>query len=100
MPRIGSSSRPKNYEASVERRQENSMPRPRFLLTVLFVATSLWITVVFVSAGAVPSAAAEHYSATMINVNNGAAGRIDITVDRWSSDAHRNALLATARQHA
>jgi hypothetical protein len=34
----------------------------------------------------------ERYSATALNINNGSAGSIDITVDRWSTDKERDAL--------
>lgn len=35
----------------------------------------------------------ERFTAAAINVNRGAAGNIDIQVDRWSSDAERNKLI-------
>jgi hypothetical protein len=34
----------------------------------------------------------ERYSATAININNGSAGNIDITIDRWSTDKQRDNL--------
>jgi hypothetical protein len=36
----------------------------------------------------------EKFTAAAMNINNGAAGTIDITVTRWSSDSQRDALLA------
>jgi len=36
----------------------------------------------------------EKYTATAMNINNGRAGNIDITVSRWSSDKQRDALIA------
>jgi hypothetical protein len=35
----------------------------------------------------------EHFTAAAINTNRGAAGNIDIQVDRWSSDAERDKLI-------
>ena len=35
----------------------------------------------------------ERYMATAMNINNGKAGNIDITIERWSTDAQRNALM-------
>ena len=37
---------------------------------------------------------AERYRAAALNVNNGSAGNIDITVDRWSTDKQRDALMS------
>jgi hypothetical protein len=34
----------------------------------------------------------ERYSATALNINNGSAGTIDITVNRWSTDKERDRL--------
>ena len=68
------------------------MPRYRSLSIALFVVASILLGF------ARPSSAAEHYTAAMFNINNGAAGRIDITIDRWSSDAQRNTLMATLEQ--
>jgi len=39
---------------------------------------------------------AERYTASAININNGEAGNIDITVNRWSTDTQRDALMALA----
>jgi hypothetical protein len=36
----------------------------------------------------------EHFTASAINMNRGAAGNIDIVVNRWSSDAERDKLIA------
>jgi hypothetical protein len=36
----------------------------------------------------------EKFTATAMNVNNGQAGNIDITVSRWSTDKQRDALMA------
>jgi len=40
----------------------------------------------------------ERYSASAININNGQAGNIDITVNRWSTDQQRDRLMAVAVQ--
>jgi hypothetical protein len=40
----------------------------------------------------------ERYSAVAMNINNGRAGNIDITVNRWSTDKQRDALMAVVRQ--
>jgi hypothetical protein len=40
----------------------------------------------------------ERYTASAMNLNNGAAGNIDITVERWSSDKQRDALMAVMLQ--
>ena len=37
----------------------------------------------------------EHFTAAAINTNRGAAGNIEIQVDRWSSDAERDKLVNT-----
>jgi hypothetical protein len=39
----------------------------------------------------------ERYTASAMNINNGAAGNIDITIDRWSSDAQREKLMEVVR---
>jgi hypothetical protein len=36
----------------------------------------------------------ERYTAAAININNGRAGNIDITVDKWSTDKQRDALVS------
>jgi hypothetical protein len=38
----------------------------------------------------------ERWTANAMNINNGRAGNIDITVNRWSTDAQRDALVAVA----
>lgn len=64
----------------------------RLLLTgLLGVVTSTAIVSVVVAG----LAAAEHYTAAAFNMNNSAVGHIDITVTQWSTDAQRDALLAT-----
>ena len=40
----------------------------------------------------------ERYTATAMNINNGQASNIDITVNRWSTDKQRDALMAAVTQ--
>ena len=40
----------------------------------------------------------ERYTAAAININNGKADNIDITVNRWSTDKQRDALMSVAKQ--
>jgi len=37
----------------------------------------------------------ERFTASAININNGQAGNIDITVNRWSTDSQRDQLMKT-----
>jgi hypothetical protein len=39
------------------------------------------------------------YTAAAFNLNRGAAGSIEIVVDRWSSDADRDRLISALRDH-
>ena len=69
------------------------MPRPfRFttsLLTAIGAATLLTL-----AAHAQTMGTPERYTASAFNLNNGRAGTIDITVNRWSTDKQRDALMA------
>jgi hypothetical protein len=47
-----------------------------------------------ISAFAQTNGTPARYSAVAINMNNGSAGNIDITVNRWSTDKERDALMA------
>jgi hypothetical protein len=40
----------------------------------------------------------ERFTATAMNINNGRAGTIDITVNRWSTDKQRDQLMQVAAQ--
>ncbi len=40
----------------------------------------------------------ERFTASAININNGRADNIDITVNRWSSDKQRDALMAVVQK--
>jgi hypothetical protein len=44
------------------------------------------------------SGAPERYSASAINTNNGTVNDIDITIDRWSTEAERSRLITTLRE--
>jgi hypothetical protein len=48
-----------------------------------------------VAASAQTMGSPERYTANAINMDTGTAGTIDITVDRWSTDKQRDALIAT-----
>jgi hypothetical protein len=56
------------------------------------------LAVLSLSASAQTMGGPEKYTATAININNGSAGIIDITVERWSTDAQRDALMAVMQQ--
>src|SRR6202035_1230892 len=40
----------------------------------------------------------ERFTASAINMNRGAAGNIDIVVNRWSTDAERDKLMTVMRE--
>ena len=40
----------------------------------------------------------ERFSASAININNGQAGNIDITINRWSTDKQRDLLMQTVTE--
>jgi hypothetical protein len=63
------------------------------------VATALVGSVVLLTlvASAQTMGTPEKFTATAMNVNNGQAGTIDISVSRWSSDKQRDALMAVMR---
>jgi hypothetical protein len=56
------------------------------------VASAAWLSV---GVGAQTAGAPERYTATATNTNNGTMNNIDITVDRWSTDQERDALVTT-----
>jgi hypothetical protein len=73
------------------------MPRPfRFATAVLTTvgAAALLTLSTFAQTMGTP----ERYTATAMNLNNGRAGTIDITVNRWSTDKQRDALMAVVAQ--
>ena len=69
------------------------MPRSlRSLTTIAALVSSA--AVLTIAASAQTMGTPERYSASAININNGQAGNIDITVNRWSNDKQRDALIA------
>jgi hypothetical protein len=68
------------------------MLRPFRLLTT-FAAVAGSAAVLTLAASAQTMGSPERYSATAINMNTGRAGNIDITVERWSTDTQRDALM-------
>ena len=70
------------------------MTRPfRSLTTLAAVVSSA--AVLTIAASAQTMGTPERYSASAFNINNGQAGNIDITVNRWSNDKQRDALMST-----
>ena len=69
------------------------MTRPfRSLTTIAAMVSSA--AVLTIAASAQTMGTPERYTAAAININNGQAGNIDITVNRWSTDKQRDALMA------
>jgi len=65
------------------------------LLAAAAVSAAAFAAIVSVTASAQEShSVAERYTATAMDLNRGSAGHIDLTVNRWSTDAQRDALLA------
>jgi len=69
------------------------MPRPFRHLTALAVACSAAATL-SLSLHAQTMGTPERYTAAAINMNRGAAGTIEIVVNRWSTDAQRDRLMS------
>jgi hypothetical protein len=65
---------------------------PRHLLPtfVVFALCTLWFSQI---AATQTLGRAERFSAAAIDVNTGRTGRVDISVDRWSTAAERTSLL-------
>ena len=73
------------------------MPRPlRYATLAVAVISSTAILTLVTSAQTMGSP--ERFSATAMNINNGSAGNIDITVNRWSTDKERDTLMAVAAE--
>jgi len=73
------------------------MPRPsRFATSVLTTIGAA--TILTLGAFAQTMGTPERYTASAFNLNNGRAGTIDITVNRWSTDKQRDALMAVVAQ--
>ena len=73
-------------------RSENVMGLKLFPLALVLGATVLLAT-----PSAQTSGEPERYSASAINTNNGTVNNVDITVNRWSTDRERDALIAGVR---
>jgi hypothetical protein len=73
------------------------MPQP-FRYATFAIAAVGSAALLTLAASAQTMGTAERYSASAININNGRAGNIDITVDRWSTDKQRDALMAVVAE--
>lgn len=67
-----------------------------FRYATLAVAALSSAALLTLGASAQTMGSPERYTASAININNGEAGNIDITVNRWSTDTQRDALMALA----
>jgi hypothetical protein len=63
----------------------------RFVYATLFAAATAALST---SSAAQTMGTPERYTAAAINMNRGAAGTIEITVNRWSSDKDRDRLMS------
>ena len=73
------------------------MARPyRSLVSLVAAAGSA--AVISLVASAQTMGTPERYAASAININNGRSGNIDITVERWSTDKQRDALMSVMLQ--
>ncbi len=67
------------------------MPRPlRTAVLALIAAASLSLVTLAQTNGQ-----PERFTANAIDMNRGAAGNVEIVVNRWSTDAQRNTLMST-----
>ena len=73
------------------------MSRPFRALTTCAVALSS-AALLTIAAAAQTMGTPERYTAAAMNINNGRANNIDITVNRWSTDKQRDALMAVVAQ--
>jgi hypothetical protein len=64
-------------------------------LAVILVSSASLLTL---AASAQTMGSPERYTGSAININNGRADSIDITVNRWSTDKQRDALMAVVQQ--
>ena len=69
------------------------MPRPFHFTSIALTALGAAAIITF-TASAQTMGTPERYTASAFNLNNGRTGTIDITVNRWSSDKQRDALMA------
>ena len=73
------------------------MPRPFRSLPAIAAAIGS-AAALTLAASAQTMGTPERYTASAININNGSAGNIDITVQRWSTDKQRDGLMAVMLQ--
>src|SRR4051812_27597153 len=71
------------------------MPRP-FRFTSIALAAVSAVAILTFTAFAQTMGSPERFTASAFNLNNGRTGTIDITINRWSSDKQRDALMAVA----
>jgi hypothetical protein len=72
------------------------MPRLlRYTLSAVAISSAALLTI---GLAAQTMGSPERYTAAAININNGKADNIDITVNRWSTDKQRDALMSVAKQ--
>jgi hypothetical protein len=72
------------------------MPRPFRSATFAAAAISA-AALLTIAASAQTMGTPERFTASAININNGQAGTIDITVNRWSTDKQRDQLMKIAQ---
>ena len=73
------------------------MPRPVRLVTSVLTTVGA-AAILTLSAFAQTMGTPERYTASAFNLNNGRTGTIDITVNRWSTDKQRDALMAVVAE--
>ena len=73
------------------------MPRPFRYMTFAVAAVSS-AALLTLAASAQTMGTPERYTGSAININNGRADNIDITVNRWSTDKQRDALMAVVER--
>jgi len=69
------------------------MPRPFRFASAALIAIGAAAILSF-GASAQTMGTPERYTASAFNLNNGRTGTIDITINRWSTDKQRDALMA------
>jgi hypothetical protein len=68
-----------------------------FRRTSTMVAAAAAVVTLTLTAYAQTMGSPARYTANAINMNRGAAGNIEIVVDRWSTDAQRDKLMAVMK---
>jgi hypothetical protein len=72
---------------------ERHMPKMKPIVRLMISVACVTVAAVVVHTQTLGTP--EHFTAAAFNTNRGAAGNIDIQVDRWSSDAEREKLINT-----